>query len=307
MPAWSPTTFARDLAALPVPCARSIPTRSSSARGSKDAMAEIRYARLCGAPFDAYLHVAVTDLQADPRLPEPCVGSRPSLYSRRNLVGSLLAIGGLALHFVGSWPVPIRLPITVGPLLIGSPGRPRGAGTGASAGRRRGCLGHPGGPAAAPQGAPRPRRRRPVRQDGEHRGIDPGRSLEIESGAGDAHGPERSASVRWRSYLPATTFSSSYLRMPRIMAERRAIAGGRTPRPRAPRAALTSWTGALPTWPMTSPATTPTSCSPIGRVFWPRSSVAARSTSMPGPPWTAAEAAPTPDRGRGHPWAGPSP
>src|SRR5664279_5302471 len=41
------------------------------------------------------------------------------LYSRRNIVGSLLALGGLALHFVGLLAGLEWLPITAGLYLIG--------------------------------------------------------------------------------------------------------------------------------------------------------------------------------------------
>src|ERR1700741_2145547 len=42
------------------------------------------------------------------------------LYSRRNIVGSLLALGGLGLHFVGIVAGPIWLPITAGMYAIGA-------------------------------------------------------------------------------------------------------------------------------------------------------------------------------------------
>jgi hypothetical protein len=41
------------------------------------------------------------------------------LYSRRNIVGCLLALGGLALHFIGLIPGLIWLPLMVGLYLIG--------------------------------------------------------------------------------------------------------------------------------------------------------------------------------------------
>jgi hypothetical protein len=41
------------------------------------------------------------------------------LYSRRNIVGSALALGGLALHFIGLVGGPIWLPIVAGLYLIG--------------------------------------------------------------------------------------------------------------------------------------------------------------------------------------------
>jgi hypothetical protein len=44
---------------------------------------------------------------------------RDFLYSRRNIIGSLLAIGGLALHFVGLIGDPLWLPIVIGLYAIG--------------------------------------------------------------------------------------------------------------------------------------------------------------------------------------------
>ena len=41
------------------------------------------------------------------------------LYSRRNIVGSLLALGGLALHFIGLVTGPLWLPVVIALYLIG--------------------------------------------------------------------------------------------------------------------------------------------------------------------------------------------
>jgi hypothetical protein len=149
------------------------------------------------------------------------------LYSRRNIVGSLLALGGLALHFVGLLGGLTWLPITAGLYLIGVllvPGErglalQLGAAEDASEVRDglerllRALRGKVADDLYA----------KVVRIQGSILGT-----LENEGTAGDGTDPNvyliRQTAL---AYLPDAF--STYLRMPRIMAERRAIAGGRTP------------------------------------------------------------------------------
>ncbi len=76
------------------------------------------------------------------------------LYSRRNIVGSLLALGGLALHFVGLVAGPIWLPITIGLYLIGYLVVPAEQGLALQLGAAQDASEIRDGPGAAPQGAP---------------------------------------------------------------------------------------------------------------------------------------------------------
>ena len=149
------------------------------------------------------------------------------LYSRRNIVGSLLALAGLALHFVGLLAGLEWLPITAGLYLIGVllvPGE-------------QGLVLQLGAAEDASE----------VR-DGLQRLVRSLRgkvaddllakvakiqgsilaTLETEGSVGDAADPNvyliRQTAL---AYLPDAF--TTYLRMPRLMAERRAIAGGRTP------------------------------------------------------------------------------
>jgi hypothetical protein len=149
------------------------------------------------------------------------------LYSRRNLVGSALALGGLALHFVGLIAGPLWLPITIGLYAIGAllvPGEKElsiqlGAAEDASQIR---------------DGLARLLRalRGKVADDLYAKVVRIQSSilatLEIEGTAGDGADPNvyliRQTAL---AYLPDAF--AAYLRMPRLMAERRAIAGGRTP------------------------------------------------------------------------------
>ena len=149
------------------------------------------------------------------------------LYSRRNIVGTLLALGGLALHFVGIVGGPLWLPITVGLYAIGYllvPGERDlelrlGAAQDASEIR---------------EGLAQLLRqlRGKVADDLYDKVVRIQSSilatLETEGAAGDAADPNvyliRQTAL---SYLPDAF--STYLRMPRLMAERRAIADGRTP------------------------------------------------------------------------------
>lgn len=149
------------------------------------------------------------------------------VYSRRNIVGSLLALGGVVLHLVGLVGGIVWLPITVGLYLIGVllvPGEQQLAiqlGAAQDASEVRDGL---------------ERLLRAVRgkvADDLYAKVVSIRgsilaTLEIEGSAGDAADPNvyliRQTAL---AYLPDAF--SSYLRIPRVMAERRAIAGGRTP------------------------------------------------------------------------------
>ena len=149
------------------------------------------------------------------------------VYSRRNIVASLLALGGVLLHLVGLVGGIVWLPITVGLYLIGVllvPGEQQlaiqlGAAQDASEVR---------------DGLERLLRalRGKVADDLYAKAVSIRGSilatLEIEGAAGDGADPNvyliRQTAL---AYLPDAF--SSYLRIPRVMAERRAIAGGRTP------------------------------------------------------------------------------
>ena len=149
------------------------------------------------------------------------------LYSRRNIVGSLLALGGLALHFIGLLAGLEWLPITaalylIGVLLVpGEQGLVLQLGAAQDASEVRGGL---------------DRLVRSLRgKVADDLLAKVGRiqasilaTLETEGSAGDSADPNvyliRQTAL---AYLPDAF--ETYLRMPRIMAERRAIAGGRTP------------------------------------------------------------------------------
>ena len=149
------------------------------------------------------------------------------LYSRRNIVGSLLALAGLALHFVGIVGGLAWLPITVALYLIGVLLVPGDRGLAISIG------------AAEDAGQVRDGLSRLVRglkgkvaDDLYTKVVSIQASilatLTIEGAPGDAADPNvyliRQTAL---AYLPDAF--STYLRMPRAMAERRAIANGRTP------------------------------------------------------------------------------
>jgi hypothetical protein len=149
------------------------------------------------------------------------------LYSRRNIVGSLLAIGGLALHFVGLIGGFAWLPITAGLYLIGVLLVPSEQGLALELGAAQDAS-------EIRDGLERLLRAlkgkvaddlyaKVVRIQGSILGT-----LETEGTAGDRADPNvyliRQTAL---AYLPDAL--STYMRMPRVMAERRAIAGGRTP------------------------------------------------------------------------------
>jgi hypothetical protein len=148
------------------------------------------------------------------------------LYSRRNIVGSLLALGGLALHFVGIIGGPLWLPITAGLYLIGYllvPGE-------------RGLtiqLGAAEDAAEVREGLDRLLRAikgkvaddlyaKVVRIQASILGT-----LAAEGATNEADPNVYLIRQTALTYLPEAF--STYLRMPRIMAERRTIADGRTP------------------------------------------------------------------------------
>jgi hypothetical protein len=149
------------------------------------------------------------------------------LYSRRNIAGSLLALGGLALHFVGVLAGPWWLPIVAGLYLIGyllvPPEQELSIQLGAAddANQVRDGL-------AKLLRALRGK----VADDLYAKVVSIQASilgtLEIEHSMSDAADPNvyliRQTAL---AYLPDAF--NTYLRMPRAMAERRRIAGGRTP------------------------------------------------------------------------------
>ena len=149
------------------------------------------------------------------------------LYSRRNIVGSLLALGGLALHFVGLLGGVAWLPIVVGLYLIGYLLVPPDRGLSIK-------LGAADDANEVRDGLARLLRalRGKVADDLYAKVVSIQASilgtLEIEHSMADTADPNvyliRQTAL---SYLPEAF--STYLRMPRVMAERRAIAGGRTP------------------------------------------------------------------------------
>ena len=149
------------------------------------------------------------------------------LYSRRNIAGSLLALAGLALHFVGVLTGPWWLPIIVGLYLIGyllvPPEQELSIQLGAAddANQVRDGL------------AKLLRALRGKVADDLYAKVVSIQSsilgtLEIEHSMADAADPNvyliRQTAL---AYLPDAF--TTYLRMPRAMAERRQIAGGRTP------------------------------------------------------------------------------
>jgi hypothetical protein len=149
------------------------------------------------------------------------------LYSRRNIAGSLLALGGLGLHFVGLVGGLVWLPITAGLYLIGVllvPGErdlELRLGAAQDASEVRDGLAH------------LLRQLRGKVADDLYEKVVRIQSsilatLETEGAAGDGADPNvyliRQTAL---AYLPDAF--ATYLRMPRFMAERRAIAGGRTP------------------------------------------------------------------------------
>jgi hypothetical protein len=149
------------------------------------------------------------------------------LYSRRNIVGSILALGGLGLNFVGILGGLAWLPITVGLYLIGVLLVPGEKGLALQLGAAQDAS-------EIREGLDRLLRalRGKVADDLYAKVVSIQGSilgtLVTEGAVGDGADPNvfliRQTAL---AYLPDAF--STYLRMPRIMAERRAIAGGRTP------------------------------------------------------------------------------
>ena len=149
------------------------------------------------------------------------------LYSRRNIVGSLLAVGGLALHFVGLIAGPIWIPITAALYAIGVLLVPAEKGVEVR-------LGAAEDAAEIRSGLEKLLRslRGRVADDlyAKVQSIQASilATLEVEGSLGDAVDPNvyliRQTAL---SYLPDAF--DTYLRLPRTMAERRRVADGRTP------------------------------------------------------------------------------
>ena len=149
------------------------------------------------------------------------------LYSRRNIVGSLLAVGGLALHFVGLIAGPIWIPITAALYAIGVLLVPAEKGLEVR-------LGAAEDAAEIRSGLEKLLRslRGRVADDlyAKVQSIQASilATLEVEGSLGDAVDPNvyliRQTAL---SYLPDAF--DTYLRLPRTMAERRRVADGRTP------------------------------------------------------------------------------
>jgi len=149
------------------------------------------------------------------------------LYSRRNIVGSLLAVAGLVLHFVGLLPGLEWLPITAGLYLIGVLLVPGEQGIALE-------LGAAQDSSQVRAGLDRLIRslNGKVADDLIARVVSIQGSilatLTTDGSAGDAADPNvyliRQTAL---AYLPDAF--DTYLRMPRLMAERRPIASGQTP------------------------------------------------------------------------------
>jgi hypothetical protein len=149
------------------------------------------------------------------------------LYSRRNIVGSLLALGGIGLYIVGLVGGLAWLPITAGLYLIGALLVPGEQGLALQLGAAQDAS-------EIREGLDRLMRalRGKVADDLYAKVVSIQGSilgtLETEGGTGDGTDPNvyliRQTAL---AYLPDAF--TTYLRMPRVMAERRAIAGGRTP------------------------------------------------------------------------------
>jgi hypothetical protein len=149
------------------------------------------------------------------------------LYSRRNIAGSLLALGGLALHFVGLLAGVWWLPLVAGLYLIGYLLVPPEAELSIKLGAADDANEVRDGLAKLLRAL-----RGKVADDLYAKVMSIQQSilgtLEIEHSMTDAADPNvyliRQTAL---AYLPDAF--STYLRMPRATAERRPIAGGRTP------------------------------------------------------------------------------
>ena len=154
-------------------------------------------------------------------------GLETYLYSKRNLVGSALAIGGLVLHFAGIVAGPLWLPITIGLYAIGALLVPAERGLELRLGAAQDA-------AEIRSGLERLMRslKGRVADDLYQKTVSIQQSilatLTAEASPGDGADPNvyliRQTAL---SYLPDAF--QTYLAMPRIVAERRPLAGGRTP------------------------------------------------------------------------------
>ncbi len=148
------------------------------------------------------------------------------LYSRRNIVGSLLGLAGLGLHFIGLVTGPFWLPIVIGLYLIGVllvPGEQD----------LRLQLDAAQDATEVREGLDRllARIKGKVADDLYAKAVDIQTSILATIGT-DSGGNAADPNVYLihqtaLSYLPEAF--ATYLRMPRMFAERRAIANGRTP------------------------------------------------------------------------------
>jgi hypothetical protein len=148
------------------------------------------------------------------------------LYSRRNIVGSALALGGVALHLIGIVAGPIWLPITAGLYAIGYLLVPGERDLSIRLGAAQDATEVREGLEKLLRGI-----RGKVADDLYDKVVRIQGSI---LSTLDAEGAENEADpnvylIRQTAltYLPEAF--STYLRMPRLMAERRAIANGRTP------------------------------------------------------------------------------
>jgi hypothetical protein len=154
-------------------------------------------------------------------------GLEAYLYSRRNIVGSLLALGGLGLYFAGLIGGLAWIPIVAGLYAIGVLLVPGEKGLEMRLGAAQDA-------AQVKEGLERLLRgiRGKVADDLYEKVVSIQGSilatLEVEGTAGDTIDPNvyliRQTAL---SYLPEAF--STYLRLPRLMAERRRVADGRTP------------------------------------------------------------------------------
>jgi hypothetical protein len=147
------------------------------------------------------------------------------LYSRRNIAGTLLALGGLALYFAGITGGIAWLPITIGLYLIGYLLVPGEQGLSIQ-------LGAAEDAAEVREGLTRLLRgiKGKVADDLYAKVVSIQASIlgTLTWKARERGRPERLPDPPDRADVPPEAFST-YLRMPRVMAERRAIADGRTP------------------------------------------------------------------------------
>jgi hypothetical protein len=154
-------------------------------------------------------------------------GLEAYLYSRRNIVGTVLAIGGLALHFVGIVAGPLWLPITIGLYAIGALLVPSDRGLELRLGAAQDAS-------EIRAGLDRLLRslQGKVADDLYAKVVSIQGSILATLNVGGAPGEAADPNVYLirqtaLSYLPDAF--TTYLRLPRAIAERRRVADGRTP------------------------------------------------------------------------------